>query len=136
MSDQSVGEGLSRLLMDDRPTTTASPAGNMGRVSARGSSGFNPLAIVFFVMLAFVIFFIIPAQINPQYAGQGAMVGMVNPSGENPDVDAQYAEINKGNAQANVFNSAASFGNVFTFLFFLIVVVMVVGLLIVLNRRY
>lgn len=71
-------------------------------------SGISIIFWCLFIGIALVgIFTYLPGQLDRRYTGGGQVIGMVNPSGTNPDVDMQYSEINQGNASANLINSRA-----------------------------
>ena len=63
--------------------------------------------IVLFGALLIALFTYLPGQLDERYAGEGQVIRMVDPSGDNPAVDLQYAEINQGNAAANLINARA-----------------------------
>ena len=67
--------------------------------------------IIFLMLLIGIIlvgvFTYLPGQLDPRYTGGGLVIGMINPSGDNPDVDMQYSQVNQGNANANLTNSKA-----------------------------
>ena len=69
------------------------------------------IGVVFWMLLIGVIligvFTYLPGQLDQRYAGGGQVITMVNPSGNNPAVDAQYSQINQANADANITNSRA-----------------------------
>ena len=72
----------------------------------------NPgIGIIFWMLLIGTIlvgvFTYLPGQLDSRYTGTGQVIGMINPSGDNPDVDMQYSQVNQGNANANLTNSKA-----------------------------
>ena len=52
------------------------------------------------------LFTYLPGQLDPAYGHNGQVVNMVQPQGD-PGIDQQYAEINQGNAEANLTNARA-----------------------------
>ena len=67
--------------------------------------------IIFLMLLIGIIlvgvFTYLPGQLDSRYTGAGQVIGMVNPQGNNPDVDMQYSQINQSNAEANLTNARA-----------------------------
>lgn len=71
-------------------------------------SGIGIIFLFLFIGVVLVgMFTYLPGQLDERYTGGGQVIGMVNPSGTNPNVDMQYSEINRGNADANLTNSRA-----------------------------
>lgn len=69
------------------------------------------VGIVFWLLLIGVVlvglFTYLPGQLDSAYGYNGQVVNMVQPQGNNPDIDQQYSEINQGNAEANLTNARA-----------------------------
>lgn len=79
-----------------------------GNSMSRQKSG---IGIVFWMLVIGVVlvgvFTYLPGNLDPAYGNNGQVVNMVQPQGNNPDVDQQYSKVNQGNAQANLTNSRA-----------------------------
>ena len=130
MSDQSFGESFARSVLDSPARSASSvPVGGAYRKRSVGCSGIGLFPFIIFLVLIFGILFL-PPILSDRYAGHGASVGLVSPTGEDAERDLVYSEVNKGNAQANTWNSAANFVNVVG-LVLLLVGVAAVGLLFV-----
>ena len=128
MSDQSFGESYARALQDSRPVHGATKIMTSRRPTGCVFAGLGvPAFIVFVIFLA--VLFVPPLISNPErYSGHGASVDMVQPEGNDGERDLTYAEVNQGNAKANLTNSGANVMNVFalTLLFFAFAVVGIV----------
>lgn len=61
-----------------------------------------------------------PPQLDDRYAGHGASVAMVNPTGDDAERDLVYSEVNQGNAKANLTNSGSNVFNGLAIAIFLI----------------
>lgn len=79
-----------------------------GASMSHKSSG---VGVVFWMLLIGVVlvglFTYLPGQLDPAYGHNGQVVNMVQPQGNNPDVDQRYSNINQGNAEANLTNARA-----------------------------
>lgn len=63
------------------------------------------LGIFLLVVVIVAVFTYLPEQLDGRYTSPGQVIRMVNPAGNNPSVDSQYAEINDQNAGANKTNA-------------------------------
>lgn len=63
------------------------------------------LGIFLLVAAIVAVFTYLPEQLDTRYTSPGQVVRMVNPTGNNPMVDSQYAGINTQNAGANKVNA-------------------------------
>lgn len=65
------------------------------------------ICLLFAGVIVTALFTFLPGQLDDRYTGEGQVIGMVNPSGQDVNRDMGYSKVNINNADANLINSHA-----------------------------
>lgn len=101
-------DGVNNAALSQAYENLKNPAQSKHGSQQKTGGGFGFIfAMLFIGVVVYVLFAYVPPQLDDRYAGQGAVIGMVNPDGSDPQRDLQYSQVNLNNSEANLTNSRA-----------------------------